>query len=144
MIQPSDPALKGRLTLVEGRIRYAYQDSEGYWTIAIGHLIDHRKGGGLPDAIIDALYDYDAVEKFGELDAVLPWWRALDDARQRVMAELAFNMGAHGVAGFPNFCAAMQAQDWPRAGAELKDSKAYGEEPHRFDYLIGVINTGVA
>lgn len=142
MIQPSDLALKTRLTLAEGRVRWAYQDSEGYWTIGIGHLIDHRKGGGLPDDVIDALYMYDAAEKFGDLDAVLPWWRDLDDARQRVVAELAFNMGAHGVAGFPNFCAAMKANDWATAGAELKNSKAYTQEPRRFDYLIAVITTG--
>ena len=139
MIQPDDEALKARLTMAEGRVEYAYEDSLGFLTIGIGHLIDRRKGGGLPGPIIDALYAYDVAAKFGELDAAFPWWQQLDDARQRVMAELVFNMGAHGLSQFTKFLAAMQSGDWATAGAELKDSRAYQQEPHRFDAMIAAI-----
>ena len=30
------------LSLHEGRVEHAYQDSLGYWTIGVGHLIDKR------------------------------------------------------------------------------------------------------
>jgi lysozyme len=144
MIQPDDEALKARLILAEGRVEYAYPDSRGFLTIGIGHLVDKRKGGGLPGPIIDALYAYDVTAKFNELDAAFPWWKDLDDARQRVMAELVFNMGARGLSEFTKFLAAMQSGDWVTAGAELKDSRAYGQEPRRFDALIATLESGEA
>ena len=39
----------------EGRVRHAYQDHLGYWTIGVGRLIDQRKGGGLSEDEIDYL-----------------------------------------------------------------------------------------
>ena len=32
--------LKARLRLEEGEVLHAYQDSLGWWTIGVGHLID--------------------------------------------------------------------------------------------------------
>lgn len=37
------------LELDEGRVKCAYRDSLGFWTAGVGHLVDKRRGGKLPD-----------------------------------------------------------------------------------------------
>jgi len=93
----------------EGKVTYAYQDSLGYWTIGVGHLIDHRKGGSIPDEIVVALLKYDCAQKAQELDHALPWWRKLDDVRQDALLNMAFNLGVGGLLNFRHFLAALQA-----------------------------------
>ena len=46
-----------------GALGLSGQDGLGCWTIGIGHLIDWRKGGRLPDAIIDALFSLGCHER---------------------------------------------------------------------------------
>ena len=66
-------ALKARLKLEEGEVLHAYQDSLGWWTIGVGHLIDGRKGGAIPPEISDALLEWDLNRVERQLDAAIPW-----------------------------------------------------------------------
>lgn len=66
--------LKDDLMRDEGNIRHAYQDSLGYWTIGVGHLIDRRRGGELSDAVIGMILHEDINSKIEELNEKLPWW----------------------------------------------------------------------
>lgn len=77
----------------EGRIPYAYTDSLGYLTIGVGHLIDKRLGGKLPEHIIDALLDYDLDTAWAELTHAQPWVLQLDEVRQHVLLDMCFNLG---------------------------------------------------
>ena len=52
-----------------------------------------------------------------------PWWRSLDDNRQRVVANMCFNLGQPRFSGFKKFIHAMQVSDWERAAEEMMDSK---------------------
>lgn len=107
----------------EGVINYAYQDSLGYWTIGVGHLIDKRKGGKMPDVIIDMLLRYDIDEKIAELNEKLPWWGFLDEPSQRVIVNMAFNLGVEGLLKFGKFMDALKDGDRNRAASEMLDSK---------------------
>lgn len=107
----------------EGVVPYAYQDSLGYWTIGVGRLIDRRKGGRLRDDEIDYLLKSDIEELYGLLDEKLPWWRKLDPVRQRVIVNMAFNLGVAGLLGFRNTLKAIEAGDWKRAAAGMLASK---------------------
>ena len=53
----------------------------------------------------------------------MSWWRNLDDERQRVMANMCFNLGYPRLSKFVKFLAAMQEEDWSKAGEEMLDSK---------------------
>ena len=122
--------LKARLRLEEGEVLHAYQDSLGWWTIGVGHLIDGRKGGSIPPEISDALLDWDLTRFEALLDGGIPWWRQLDDVRQQVVMDLTFNMGwAPGAAGgfddFTNTLAALQGARWADATAGLRKSLWY-------------------
>ena len=107
----------------EGVVAHAYQDSLGYWTIGVGHLIDKRKGGKIPDVIIDMLLRYDIDEKIAELNEKLPWWGFLDEPSQRVIVNMAFNLGVEGLLKFKDFMDALKDGDRNRAASEMLNSK---------------------
>lgn len=116
-------AMTAELRRDEGVIPNAYQDSLGYWTIGVGRLIDKRKGGRLRDEEIDFLLLNDIAEKEEELDAAIPWWRTLSDARQRVLLSMCFNLGIKGLLGFQNTLAMIKVGNYAGASAGMLDSK---------------------
>lgn len=86
----------------EGEILHAYADSLGYLTIGVGRLIDKRRGGGITKEESRYLLSNDIKAKEDELDKRLPWWRDLSPVRQRVLLNMAFNLGVTGLLGFKN------------------------------------------
>ena len=116
--------LKSQLQRDEGGFqRYAYQDSEGYWTIGFGRCIDSRRGKGLSLAEADALLDSDIAEFTVAVIAALPLSRTLDEARMGVLVGMAFNLGTAGLLGFKKFLSACERGDWFTAAAHMLDSK---------------------
>lgn len=130
------------LALHEGRVPYAYQDSLGYWTIGIGHLIDRRKGGKLPDQIIDQLFQYDLLEHAAELVRALPWIERLDPVRQAVLIDMAFNLGVDGLLGFRNTLAYVKAGDYTQAATNMLMSKWATQVKGRAVRLATMVRTG--
>jgi lysozyme len=53
----------------------------------------------------------------------MPWWNELDETRQRVLANMCFNLGCPRLKNFKNFLAALEAGDFETAGEEMMDSK---------------------
>ena len=114
----------------EGFMYEIYRDHLGYPTLGVGHLLTEKdKEWGLPmgtpiseERIHECLNDdIDIVCK--ELDKNLPWWKDLDDNKQRVMANMAFNLGLPRLKNFKKFLAAMKAGDFETAAEEMMDSK---------------------
>jgi lysozyme len=58
-----------------------------------------------------------------ELDSRVPWWRTLDETRQGVLLNMAFNMGVPKLMGFKRALSAMKIGDYNRAGSEMLDSQ---------------------
>jgi len=123
----------------EGVVSHAYQDSLGYWTIGVGHLIDKRKGGGLSDIIIRMILQNDINEVTTELDERLPWWRSLTEERQRVIVNMAFNLGVGGLLGFRKFLAALKVGNHEGAAIEMLDSLWATQVGDRATRLAGMI-----
>ncbi len=119
--------LKEQLLLDEGEVLHAYQDSLGFWTIGVGRLIDARKGGGISHEEAMVLLDNDIADKVSALNARIPWWTALDDCRQRALADMAFNLGVDGLIQWPHFLAAMKRGDWQAAVGELRGTPWEGQ-----------------
>ena len=127
------------LTIDEGRVSHVYKDSLGYYTIGIGHLVDQRKGGRLPDVIIDALFQYDLDEKIGQLDKAIWWWRSTPDDCQEVLINMCFNLGINGLLNFKNTLKLIQAGNYKQASVELMDSNAARQLPLRYSRLRDVL-----
>ena len=129
------------LALHEGRVAHAYYDSLGYLTIGIGHLVDERKGGKLPEHIIDALFEHDLHEHANELFATLPWVRDLDPVRQAVLIDLYFNL-RRNLLEFKATLAHFQAGNWQQAADAMLDSRWARQVGKRAQRLATMTRTG--
>ena len=114
----------------EGYKYEIYLDHLGYPTFGVGHLVletdeEYGQPVGTPvseERILECLNnDIDIVCK--ELDQNMSWWSEMDDTRQRVLANMAFNLGLPRLGKFKKFLAAVQEQDWEKAAVEMMDSK---------------------
>jgi len=145
-IDPNDALLIKELERDEGRALHAYQNSLGFWTIGIGRLIDKRKGGGISDAEADYLKANDIARFKRDLDRHAPWWRTLDPVRQRVVQNLAFNLGADGlVKKRPNTVAMIQKGDYAGAAKAMRGNGVWiGQVKDRGRRLATTMETGRA
>lgn len=125
----------------EDRVPYAYPDSRGFLTIGVGHLIDKRKGGSLPEHVIDALFDYDFELHRKELFAQLPWVADMDEVRQAAMIDMYFQLRGN-LLGFHESLRYIQARAWTSAATELLDSDWARETPERAHEISEMIRTG--
>ena len=136
------------LELEEGRVRHVYQDTEGYWTIGIGRMVDERKGGGLSDPEIDFLLANDMREKTMEVLTRLPWTIRLNEPRLQVLIGMAFQMGignaakGTGLLGFVNTLAAIRDERYEHAAEMMMQSKWAKQTPKRAKRMSRQMATG--
>lgn len=130
--------LEKLLTLDEGRRRMPYHDSRGILTIGIGHNLD---ANGVPDSVIDQLFALDIAQAEDTLTMLFPNWKQLDDVRQAVLYDLAFNL-AHRLTAFHAFQNAVNGFNWDAAGDALVASEWYTQVGQRGPRLVGMIRTG--
>ena len=128
-----------------------YVDSEGWWTIGVGHLIDARKGGSLPE-YIDAfpitktqsrlMLEDDLADLHTDLNAALPWFYFLDFPRQTVLYSMAFQMGVSGLLKFRNTLLKVRGGDYNSAASGMLSSLWARQTPARAARLASVMRTG--
>jgi lysozyme len=141
----------------EGCKLHPYADSEGFWTIGIGHLIDRRKGGALPSWIqpsfpitmaeAEQLFELDArafEDGFDGSARAAPFWGRLDAVRKVVLVGMAFQMGVEGVFGFKQMIVAITEERWSDAAVEMLDSKWAGQSPARAKRMARAMASGEA
>lgn len=128
----------------EGEVLHEYTDSEGYSTIGVGRLIDKRKGGGISPEESAYLLSNDIARFEQGLDQNLPWWRELSDVRQRVILNMAFNLGVPGLLKFRNTLAAVREARWEDASKGMLNSKWAKQVKGRATRLAEMMRTGNA
>jgi lysozyme len=160
--------MEAQLVLHEGLKLHMYLDTEGYDTLGVGYNVSSR---GL-DAFA-SIIDRDLRWKKGDygthlitkqealkvcradilrVEAAtrmhLPFYDQLDLVRQRVVIDMAFNMGLKAL-GFRNTIAAAQIRDWSTTTREMyksKWSRQVGDGPggkrDRVDRLAQMVLTG--
>lgn len=126
----------------EGERLTAYQDTEGYWTIGIGVLIDARKGGGITKEESELLFNNRLNKKEMELMDKFPKYYSLDKVRQGVLLNMSYQLGVDGVLAFKKMLSAINVNDWNEAARQMKDSKWYRQTPNRAERLIKQMQTG--
>jgi lysozyme len=136
------PSINDQLILHEGEIAHAYPDSLGYLTIGVGRLIDKRKGGGLRPDEIRLLPGNDIEEVRRALDDRLPWWRNLPEVRQKVLIDMAFNLGIAGLLTFRTTLAWVKAAKYDRAAEGMLASKWARQVKERAERLAQMMRTG--
>lgn len=117
-----------------------YLDSRGCTSIGYGRNL---LGNPLTSEEGEYLLRNDLARIKGEINRRLPWVNALDDVRQRVFHELAYNMGIRGLLSFVKMLAAAEAEDWLTANAELLNSSWSRQvQLARRDRLASMLLTG--
>src|SRR5678809_485113 len=107
----------------EDEVPHAYVDSEGYWTIGVGRLIDERAGGKLRPDEIALMLENDIDEAEGDAKTLFPSFEALSDARKVVLVSMAFNLGRAKLAAFVRLREAVAEEKWAEAAAEMQKSR---------------------
>lgn len=134
--------LKLLLIQHEGSVPHAYQDHLGYWTIGVGRLIDHRRGGGLSEAEIDYLLENDIDNVVSQLETTIPYWEDLSEGVQVALASMAFQMGVAGLFGFKRMFAHIEDKNWTEAAREALNSKWANQTPSRASEIAELIRNG--
>lgn len=134
--------LRAQLNSEEGRIPYAYQDSLGYWTIGVGHLIDKKRGGRLDDAVIDLQLDLD-VDRAERIAAQYGWYASLNAPRQNVIVDIIFNMGKAHFDEFHNAQNWIERGDFEHGADELANSLWAKQTGSRAVKLVLQLRSGV-
>lgn len=129
-------ALRRQLIHDEGLRLKAYRDSVGKLTIGVGRNLDDK---GISEAEAAVLLENDIAEHVALLDAKLPWWRKLDEARQNALANMCFNLGINGLLGFTNSLALLERGEYEKAAANLAMSKWAKQVGPRATRIIAVI-----
>lgn len=135
--------LEWQLKRDEGLRLYAYPDTEGLLTIGYGRLIDKRKGGGISQEEAFYLLQNDMKRIQTELDAKLPWWRALDEPRQGVLLNMSYQMGVDGLLGFVNTLRLVKDGCYEAAADAMLKSKWSAQTPWRAARLSNQMRQGV-
>lgn len=128
-------------------VRYSpYNDSRGYLTVGVGHLITRPLPDGwtypLTDEQVDSLLESDLAAVYAGLNAALPWWATLNDVRQRVICNMCFNLGLTKLLGFKNTLAAMRQGNYAAAAAGMLNSAWASQVGQRAVRLANMMTTG--
>lgn len=128
----------------EGVKATAYQDHLGFLTIGVGRLIDSRKpGAGLRPDEIDYLLRNDIADRVQALTKALPMlFPKLDEARQGVLVNMAFQLGTSGLLGFKSTLALVAAGKYSEASEQMLKSKWATQTPDRAKRLAEQMKTG--
>lgn len=139
-------SIQDRLIRHEGFRSTIYKDSLGFPTIGIGHCLTKDECDNYPNGISyeDAinLLESDICNVKSNCAKEFPWILGLDDCRQSIIYEMAFQLGVGGVSKFHNMIAAIRQQDWATAAKEMLNSQWHQQTPSRVEELAELMLNG--
>ena len=140
--------LKRQLIRHEGRRSHPYSDYpgekleealKGKVTVGVGYNIQDR---GLPEDLIDDLFDRTVVEAVEECARTFEFFENLDEVRRACLVNLMFNMGRPRLLTFQNMIAALRQGNYAWAAEEMKYSRWYRQVGNRAKELCRQMRTG--
>jgi len=131
-------AAKALLEEFEGRRAKPYRCSEGFLSVGVGHNLDSK---GLPNHIIDALFEHDWQEAEAGAEG-LPGYQAADDVRRGVLVRMVYQLGLGGVLKFKRFLAHFAAGAYEAASKEMLRSKWAEQTKTRAEREAQIMATG--
>jgi lysozyme len=135
-----------QLISMEGWCHKAYPDPKtggAPITIGVGHTGPEVKLGLVwdDDQILAAL-EQDEAEAERDARAVCPSYDSLDECRQAVVWNMAFNMGRDRLSHFKGMLSAIASQNWADAANAMRDSLWYHQVPKRVSRLALQLELG--
>lgn len=112
--------LTAQLIRHEGIRLKPYVDTVGKTTIGIGRNLDDV---GISGEEAADMLDHDIARVEKEIEEWFPWAETLNDARQAVLMNMAFNMGIRGLSGFVQTLDAIESGRYGLAAEHMMASK---------------------
>lgn len=150
--------MRKELVRDEGLRLKTYRCTAGYLTIGVGRNLDANgiyanekiygislagaKSIGITHSQAMRMLDNDIDIVEADLDRNLPWWRTLDPVRQRVMVNMAFNLGITRFLKFKNTLRFIRNGEYQRAANGMKHSLWYRQVKSRAVRLQTMMATG--
>lgn len=132
--------LRKDVMAAEGFRSHPYQDTAGKLTIGYGRNLDSV---GLSILEAEVLLDHDLANAEQEcIKAFDPWFRDLNDARQRVIVEMTLNLGLSRLFGFGRMLNAVKGRHFAAAADEMLKSKWATQVGARAVRLAEAMRTG--
>ena len=147
MDESNEILLIGELRRDEG-VRYVpYNDTMGIPTVGVGHNL---KTSPLPDVWsypltddqVNSLLSQDLQAVYKGLTDNLPWWLFLDAVRQRVLANMCFNLGIGKLLTFQNTLRFAKNGQFTQAAQGMLESVWAKQVGDRAIRLSGMMRTG--
>jgi lysozyme len=138
-----DDFMQKQIAQHEGKRNYPYKDSEGKWTIGIGHLIGdgsdkalaksgyskYSKDNPMPDEKVSELFNKD-LEKHRKIAESYPFYDKMNEEGKKAIIDLTFNMGdfynkkkPDGTYMWENLREQLNNGEWDAAANNLASSK---------------------
>ena len=111
----------------EGLRLTVYKCTAGKQTVGYGHNLENTPISTHAAEVILA----DDIERTIIRCNSFPWFGGLSPVRKRVIINMVFNIGFHGVSKFKNMIKAIIAEDWRTASVEMMDSRWYEQVGER-------------
>ncbi len=124
----------------EGLELKAYQCTAGKTTIGLGRNLDDY---GITKEEAFYLAKNNIYELENELDRAIPWWRQLEEARQRALINLAYNVGTTTLLKFKKTLDHLKNGFYTEAAEEVLDSRWASQVGRRATFISDVFRTGV-
>lgn len=118
----------------EGFRNKPYQDHLGTWTFGYGFTSVTEQEANL--ILIMRVHDiYQDMLRFA-------WFRELNDARQSVILQMAFQLGKKGLFSFEKMIARLREGDYNGAASEMRNSQWFLQTPNRVLRLVHKMSVG--
>ena len=131
--------LREQLIRHEGLELKPYKDTVGKLTIGVGRNLSDV---GISRAEAMALLDTDIRKALDDAGALVSNFEELNDARQHVLADMAFNLGRSRLGKFRLMIAAVEAGNFGTAADEMVNSRWYLQVGARSARLELMMRTG--
>jgi len=138
----------------EGKRAKVYQDTKKIPTIGIGFNLTRKDAPSRIEALgldykkvlageqqlnepqIQSLFKADVDDALKASHKLVTNFDQLPDAKQRVVIDMVFNLGADGFGKFKKMIAALEKQDWKEAAAQMELSQWYKQVGDRARTLV--------
>ena len=142
MNRPKVKDIESQLREDEGEVLHEYKDHLGFSSIGIGILIDKRKGGGLLPEESSFIFQNRMRILKDRIRQALPWFDELDEVRQGVLLNMAYQMGVDGLLKFKTTLSHVKARQWTAASVGMLDSLWAKQTPERAERLATQMRLG--
>lgn len=132
-------AMIRQLRLHEGERLRPYRCTADKLTIGVGRNLEDT---GITAEESAYLLGNDIDRFYAAVRRELPWVEKLDEVRQRVLVDMAFNLGIAGLLSFKKTLATIKAGNYEKASAMMLDSKWAMQVGQRADRLSVMMRTG--